>query len=187
MWCVRPISALRPSRRCSLSSARCSVPGSTSGQSTWSIYRRSTRASTAFRSAGSDMSSSPSGDLVSVVIATYNMGHYLPLAVQSVLAQSHPNVDVQIVDDGSTDDTAAILSQWDAHPRVRVHRQMNGGQARAKNQGVALSRGNFVAFLDADDVWLPEKLSRQMPLFAGRSEIGVVYSDYERMDGEGRP
>jgi glycosyltransferase involved in cell wall biosynthesis len=133
------------------------------------------------------MSGSSACNLVSVVIATYNMGHYLPQAVKSVLAQSYPNVDVQIVDDGSTDDTATILRQWDAHPRVRVHRQSNGGQAHAKNQGVALSRGAFVAFLDADDVWVPEKLSRQMPLFAGRPEIGVVYSDYECMDGEGQP
>lgn len=133
------------------------------------------------------MSGSPAGDLVSVVIATYNMGHYLPEAVRSVLAQSYPNVDVQIVDDGSTDDTPTIVRQWDAHPRVRLHRQSNAGQAHAKNQGIALSRGDFIAFLDADDVWLPEKLARQMPLFTGRPEVGVVYSGYERMDGEGRP
>jgi glycosyltransferase involved in cell wall biosynthesis len=133
------------------------------------------------------MSGSPAGDLVSVVIATYNMGHYLPEAVRSVLAQSYLNVDVQIVDDGSTDDTPTIVRQWDAHPRVRLHRQSNAGQAHAKNQGIALSRGDFIAFLDADDVWLPEKLARQMPLFAGRPEVGVVYSGYERMDGEGRP
>jgi glycosyltransferase involved in cell wall biosynthesis len=133
------------------------------------------------------MSGSSAGDLVSVVIATYNMGRYLPQAVRSVLGQSYANVDVQIVDDGSSDDTPAILRQWDREPRVRVHRQSNGGQARAKNQGVKLSRGAFVAFLDADDAWLPEKLARQMPLFTGRPEIGVVYSDCERMDGEGRP
>jgi glycosyltransferase involved in cell wall biosynthesis len=129
----------------------------------------------------------PSGDSVSVVIATYNMGHYLTQAVQSVLAQSYPNVDVYVVDDGSTDDTPTVVRQWSAHPRVHVHRQSNGGQAHAKNQGIALSRGEFVAFLDADDVWLPEKLMRQMPLFAGRPDIGVVYSDYECMDSEGRP
>ena len=133
------------------------------------------------------MSGNPQGDLVSVVIATYNMGQYLPEAVRSVLAQSYPNVDVQIVDDGSTDDTPRIVRQWDAHPRVRLHRQSNAGQAHAKNQGIALSRGDFIAFLDADDVWLPEKLARQMPLFTGRPEVGVVYSGYERMDGEGRP
>ena len=133
------------------------------------------------------MSGGPAGDLVSVVIATYNMGHYLPEAVRSVLAQSYLNVNVQIVDDGSTDDTPTIVRQWDDHPRVRMHRQSNAGQAHAKNQGIALSRGDFIAFLDADDVWLPEKLARQMPLFTRRPEVGVVYSGYERMDGEGRP
>jgi glycosyltransferase involved in cell wall biosynthesis len=128
----------------------------------------------------------PVNDRVSVVIATYNMGQYLPQAVESVLAQSYFNVEVQIVDDGSTDHTAQIAQQWEGHSRVRVHRQANRGQARAKNQGIELTLSPFVAFLDADDVWLPEKLSRQMPLFEGRPELGVVYSDYECMDGEGR-
>src|SRR3984893_5897403 len=147
MWCVRRISPQPPSRCCSLSFTRCTPAVSTSGQSTWSISRRSTRSSTAFRSAGSDMTASPAGDLVSVVIATYNMGRYLPLAVQSVLAQSYPNVDVQIVDDGSSDDTPTILRQWDGQPRVRVHPQANAGKARAMNKGVALSGGSFTPFL----------------------------------------
>ena len=126
-------------------------------------------------------------ELVSVVIATYNMSSYLPQAVQSVLAQDYAQVDVQIVDDGSSDETAAVVRRWDDEPRVQVHRQANLGQARAKNQGIALSRGSFVAFLDADDIWLPHKLSRQMPLFQGRPRLGVVYSDYERMDAAGQP
>jgi glycosyltransferase involved in cell wall biosynthesis len=124
---------------------------------------------------------------VSVIIASFNMGRYLPQAVESVLGQSRPGVHVWIVDDGSTDDTPTIVERWRDEPRVHVHRQPNGGQACAKNQGVALSRGPFVAFLDADDTWLPGKLARQMPLFSGRPELGLVYSDYERMDGEGRP
>ena len=126
-------------------------------------------------------------DLVSVVIASYNMGHYLAQAVQSVLAQTYPNVEVQIVDDGSTDDTAKLVRQWRKRPARARARQPNAGQARAKNTGVELSRGRFVAFLDADDLWLPGKLARQMPLFRGRPEVGVVYSDYQCMDGEGRP
>jgi glycosyltransferase involved in cell wall biosynthesis len=128
-----------------------------------------------------------SDDLVSVVIATYNMGHYLREAVQSVLDQTYPHFEVQIVDDGSTDDTARILRQWAGDARVRCHRQTNAGQARAKNKGVELSRGRYVAFLDADDAWNPEKLAQQMPLFRGRPELGVVYSDYQCMDAEGRP
>ena len=133
------------------------------------------------------MTGSLTQELVSVVIATYNMGRYLPQAVQSVLSQSYTNVEVQIVDDGSSDDTSAIVEQWREEPRVRVHRQENCGQARAKNQGMALSRGRFVAFLDADDLWLPEKLARQMPLFKGHPEIGVVYSDFQCVDGDGKP
>lgn len=132
------------------------------------------------------MTASVTDDLVSVVIATYNMGHYLAQAVQSALSQSYRNVEVQIVDDGSTDDTPKVTRQWEADPRVQVHTQSNSGQASAKNTGVKLSRGRFVAFLDADDLWLPEKLSRQMELFRGRPEIGVVYSDYQCMDGDGR-
>lgn len=132
-------------------------------------------------------SNSTTDELVSVIIPSYNMSRYLPQAVQSALGQSYPNVEVQIIDDGSTDDTPQVVRQWDGHPRVRVHRQANGGLSHARNQGIALSGGPFIALLDADDIWVPEKLSRQIPLFQGRPEVGVVYSDYERMDGEGRP
>ena len=72
---------------------------------------------------------SPTGELVSVVIASYNMGQYLPRAVQSALAQSYPQVEVLVVDDGSTDDTPAIMRQFDGEARVRAMRQPNGGQA----------------------------------------------------------
>ena len=65
--------------------------------------------------------------------------------------------------------------------------QANGGQARAKNRAIELSRGRFVAFLDADDTWNPDKLAQQMPLFRGRPEVGVVYSDFQCMDANGRP
>lgn len=122
--------------------------------------------------------------LVSVVIATYNMGRYLSLAVQSALSQDYPSIEVQIVDDGSTDDTPQVVGQWREDPRVHVHRQVNAGQTRAKNQGISLARGEFVAFLDADDVWLPGKLTRQMALFS-QPEVGVVYSGCEFMDAEG--
>jgi len=133
------------------------------------------------------MPGATTSDRVSVVIATYNMGRYLPQAVQSVLEQSYPSVEVQIVDDGSSDDTPQITQQWRDDVRVRVHRQANAGQARAKNEGIARSTGQFVAFLDADDTWLPGKLARQMPLFADRPQVGVVYSDYVRMDENGLP
>jgi len=144
-------------------------------------------ASTLLRPAVSARFPAEPARLVSVVVATYNMGRYLADAVESALAQSYPEVEVVIVDDGSTDDTPDIVQRWRQHPRVRLHRQANGGQARAKNTGIRLSRGAFVAFLDADDVWLPDKLAWQIPLFEGRPEVGVVYSDQEKMDYLGKP
>ncbi len=132
------------------------------------------------------MSPDTPAPLVSVVMATYNMGRYLPEALESALSQDYPAIEVRIVDDGSTDDTPQVLERWRGDPRVHVHRQANAGQTRAKNQGIADSRGAFIAFLDADDVWLPGKLRRQLALFAGQPDVGVVYSDYECMDGEGK-
>ncbi len=126
-------------------------------------------------------------ELVSVIIPSYNMARFLPQAVESVLAQTYANLEIQIIDDGSKDDTQEVVRQWAQNPRIRVHRQVNGGLSHARNQGVALTRGDFIALLDADDIWEPQKLARQLPLFRGRPEVGVVYSDYSRMDADGKP
>jgi glycosyltransferase involved in cell wall biosynthesis len=120
--------------------------------------------------------------LVSVIIPSYNMAGFLPDAVQSALAQDYSNIEIQIVDDGSTDNTAEVVRQWDGHPRIRVHRQRNGGLSDARNSGIRLTRGPFIALLDADDVWTRDKLALQMSLFKGRPQLGVVYTGYERMD-----
>ena len=124
-------------------------------------------------------------DLVSVIVPSYNMAHFLPQAVQSALAQSYPSLEVLIVDDGSTDDTPQVVRQWQGDARVRVHRQANGGLSDARNQGIARTRGPFIALLDADDTWTRDKLAQQMRLFAGRADVGVVYSNFELMDREG--
>ena len=128
-----------------------------------------------------------SSSLVSVIVPSYNMAPFLPHAVQSALAQSYADLEILIVDDGSTDDTPKVVRQWERDPRVRVHRQANGGLSHARNQGIALTAGPFIALLDADDTWATEKLSRQVRLFAGRPEVGVVYSDFALMDREGNP
>ena len=133
------------------------------------------------------MPSETNPPLVSVVVAAYNMGQYLESAVRSILAQSHSRVEVHIVNDGSTDTTATVADALAADPRVHVHHQQNQGQARAKNRGIGESRGDYVGFLDADDTWLTDKLERQLPLFAANKAVGVVYSDYECMDAEGKP
>jgi glycosyltransferase involved in cell wall biosynthesis len=126
------------------------------------------------------------GPLVSVVTATYNAARYLPLSVRSALAQTYQPVEVHVVDDGSTDDTAAVLEEFSREPRVHVHRQSNQGQASAKNRGIRESRGELVAFLDADDMWYPDKLERQVPLLLADSHAGVIYSDFSCVDEAGR-
>jgi glycosyltransferase involved in cell wall biosynthesis len=101
-----------------------------------------------------------SNPLVSVIIPTYNRASYLPSAIDSVLHQSHKNVEVILVDDGSTDDTPSVLQSYG--DRIRVVTQSNSGPAIARNRGIAVSTGDIIAFLDSDDQWLPTKLERQV-------------------------
>jgi len=125
------------------------------------------------------------GKRVSVVIASYNMAKYLSLALRSVLDQTRMPDEIHVVDDGSTDDTAGVMASFAGHDRVVYHRQENGGQARAKNRGIRASSGDYVAFLDADDLWMPRKLELQLPAFDGHPEVGVVYTNFARIDAEG--
>ncbi len=125
--------------------------------------------------------------LVSIVIATYNMADFLPLAIQSALAQTYRNIEVLIVDDGSTDRTAEAVAPFLDDSRVRYRTQSNGGQTIAKNRGIRDSTGEYVAFLDADDLWTPDKLEAQIPLFAASPAVGVVYSAFSYIDEKGNP
>ncbi|MGC2390343.1 MAG: glycosyltransferase [Candidatus Acidiferrum sp.] len=112
---------------------------------------------------------------VTVLIDTYNYGQYIEEAVQSVLAQEFPREEreILVVDDGSTDDTAERLKKYgDA---IRYLRKANGGQASAFNLGFAEARGEIIATLDADDLWLPEKLRRVCETFEKNPEAGMVY------------
>jgi glycosyltransferase involved in cell wall biosynthesis len=123
--------------------------------------------------------------LVSVVIATYNMARYLPMAIRSALDQTYKNIEVLVVDDGSTDNTQSVMGPFLDDPRARYFPQENKGQAAAKNRGVRESRGDYIAFLDADDMWALDKLEVQLPLFL-RSVTGVVYSRYVCIDETGK-
>jgi glycosyltransferase involved in cell wall biosynthesis len=125
--------------------------------------------------------------LVSVVTASYNMGQYVCEAVDSVLAQDYPSIEIIVVDDGSTDDTQQRLARYADDPRVTVIHQENQGQTVAKNRGLAAARGELIGFCDADNRWLPGKLARQVPILLDRPEIGVVYGDLQLIDGEGKP
>ena len=124
--------------------------------------------------------------LVSVVVATYNMARYLPSAIRSVLEQTYPALEVLVIDDGSTDDTRTAIQPLLDDRRVRYLAQENQGQAGAKNRGVLEAKGEYVAFLDADDLWHRDKLTHQIPLFYGRERVGVVYSRYLEIDEAGR-
>lgn len=98
--------------------------------------------------------------LVSVIIPTYNCAHFLGQAIESVLEQTFMDYEIIVVDDGSTDDTAAVLDQF--RDQVRHVSQANQGNAGARNTGIAMARGQWLAFLDADDLWAPRKLERQL-------------------------
>ncbi|HEY0656892.1 MAG TPA: glycosyltransferase family A protein, partial [Pyrinomonadaceae bacterium] len=100
---------------------------------------------------------------VSVIIPNYNYAKYIAETIDSVLAQTYPNLEVIVVDDGSKDDSLKILRSYG--DKITVIEQKNQGVARARNIGTAYSNGEYIAFLDADDVWLPEKLARQMEKF----------------------
>jgi glycosyltransferase involved in cell wall biosynthesis len=106
--------------------------------------------------------------LVSAIIPTYNRAHLVTDAVESILGQTYANVEVIVVDDGSTDDTLARLARYGNG--IRVISQKNAGPAAARNRGIAVATAEYVAFLDSDDVWLPTKLERQVRMLesAGR-------------------
>lgn len=130
---------------------------------------------------------------VSVIIPTYNGDRYLAEAIESVLGQSYDNYELLVIDDGSTDSTPAVVRAYG--DRIRYIVQDNQGVAVARNHGLQLAQGSLIAFLDADDVFLPDKLAAQVAVFEACStthasahpDIGIVHSGWRRVDAEGRP
>jgi len=114
--------------------------------------------------------------LVSVVIPTYNRAHLLSRAIHSALAQDFPELEVIVVDDGSTDETTQLVTQFEAVRAIRF--EHNRGGAATRNAGIEAARGEFVAFLDSDDEWLPIKTRRQVDVMRGSPAIGAVYCRY---------
>jgi glycosyltransferase involved in cell wall biosynthesis len=115
--------------------------------------------------------------IVSVVIPAFNAERYISDSIESVLHQSATGAEIIVVDDGSEDSTAKIAGRYP----VRLIRQSNQGVAIARNVGVNAASGSVVAFLDADDRWLPDKLQRQLPSFVD-PEVGVVFGGYKVID-----
>lgn len=109
---------------------------------------------------------------ISVVLPTYNRAHTLPRALASVFGQTRPPEEVIVVDDGSTDTTAAVVA---AHPRARLlHQPQNGGAARARNAGVRAASGDWIAFIDSDDIWLTHRLERQLRQLESAPETSLL-------------
>jgi glycosyltransferase involved in cell wall biosynthesis len=122
---------------------------------------------------------------VSVVIPAYNAAATLPETLASVIAQTMTDYEVIVVDDGSTDATPAVLARYG--DRIRVLRKVNEGRpSTTRNLGAQAARGELVAFLDADDRWRPEKLARQLALFAANPRLGLVYTAAAVIDSNGR-
>ncbi|MEE9167189.1 MAG: glycosyltransferase [Candidatus Neomarinimicrobiota bacterium] len=112
---------------------------------------------------------------VSVIIPTFNRAHLLPRALDSVLAQTHVPREIIVVDDGSTDRTAALLRD-DYHGVIYLH-QSNSGVSAARNSGIRKAKGRWIAFLDSDDRWLPRKLSRQLHDLTGNPGMKICHTD----------
>ena len=130
----------------------------------------------------------PAELLVSVVVPAYNAGATIDATLDSVRAQSYRHLEILVVDDGSSDDTAARVERHAAaDPRVRLLRQPNAGVAAARNLGLRAARGAYVAPIDADDLWHPHKVERQVRMLEhGPPALGMVYTWYAVIDAEGR-
>jgi len=101
--------------------------------------------------------------LVSVIMPAFNAEKFIAESIESVVAQTYPNWELVVVDDGSTDGTAKIIKRYQAaEPRIKYFYQKNARQGIAKNLGISESYGEYIAFLDADDLWLPEKLDIEL-------------------------
>lgn len=117
---------------------------------------------------------------VSVIIPTYNSGQYIRQAIDSVLAQTYQDFEIIVVDDGSTDNTADLLNPY--QDRIRYIYQENKRLSGARNTGIRIAQGEYLAFLDADDIFLPHKLETQVKFFLQNPQIGLVSGGWVYMD-----
>jgi glycosyltransferase involved in cell wall biosynthesis len=125
-------------------------------------------------------------DLVSVVIPTFNRAYCLVHALDSALAQSHQSLEIIVVDDGSTDDTKKLVSDYASRDaRVKYIYQENRGVSAARNRGLKAAGGDYAAFLDSDDIWKPWKLELQIACLKRLPHVGMVWTDMEAIDSQG--
>lgn len=127
----------------------------------------------------------PDRRLVSVIIPTYNRANLLPRALKSVLSQTYQPLEVIVVDDASQDNTSEVVEGFGEGTFRYIRHEENKGGSAARNTGIRAARGKFIAFLDSDDAWTPNKLERTLEVFASDPECGVVYSAHRIIRGSG--
>jgi glycosyltransferase involved in cell wall biosynthesis len=115
--------------------------------------------------------------LISAIIPVFNGEKYLAAAIESILAQKYHPIQIIVVDDGSTDNSAAVARSF---TQVEYHLQDHAGVATALNKGIAEAKADFISFLDADDLWIEGKLKRQLEAFANDPELGIVMGSVEQ-------
>lgn len=125
-------------------------------------------------------------DLISIIMPTYNCGRFIAESINSVLAQTHTNWELLIVDDCSADNTAEVVASF-KDPRIHYQRnERNFGAAVTRNTALRLVKGKYIAFLDSDDLWLPEKLERQIA-FMEKMGYAFTYHEYTEIDEDSMP
>ena len=127
-------------------------------------------------------------NLVSIIMPAYNAEEYIGEAIESLMSQTHKNIELIIINDGSTDETINIIKRYSAKdPRIRHLTQKNGGQSIARNAGIKIAKGAFIAYHDADDTSHPERIEKELNLLLSKPEINMVYCGTETITADSRP
>jgi glycosyltransferase involved in cell wall biosynthesis len=126
------------------------------------------------------MDDNPATPLVSVVIAAYNSAHFIRDCLNAIISQTYRNIEIIVVDDGSDDDTVTII-QAEFHGKLKLIKQKNQKVAAARHNGMRQVTGQYVAFCDHDDIWLPNKIEKQMAAFANHPGCCLCHSDAEEL------
>lgn len=121
--------------------------------------------------------------LVSVIIPTYNHAQYIGLAIESVLYQSYPNLEILVVDDGSSDGTRKVVEPYLTH--IKYIYKQNGGTSSALNWGIGKTSGKYICWLSADDMFLPDKVAKQVAQMEADQNLGFVYTSFMVIDAFG--
>jgi glycosyltransferase involved in cell wall biosynthesis len=115
--------------------------------------------------------------LIDIILPTFNRSHVVERAIVSVLNQTYENLNLYIINDGSTDETENILKKYSDHPKVHLLKQENRGVSSARNLGIKHSEAEWIAFIDSDDEWLPHKLNRQMAFISQHPQYRFIHSN----------